>query len=151
MNKVFLIALGIVFVACSENSTNEDIQKHNTVQKKEVINENVVKEKVINKEPVKEATKPIEEVNVTQKVVVAAKTGQDVFKKCIACHGQSAEKKALGKSQIIKGWDSSKVANALNGYKDGTYGGAMKGVMKGQSSVLNDDDIKLVSEYISNL
>ena len=147
MNKVFLIALGIAFVACSEDSANKNVQKQDVIQK-EIVEKEMPKQEPIKKEILKEVetiTKPV------AKVVTAVKTGQDIFKKCIACHGQSAEKKALGKSQVIKGWDSAKIMTALNGYKDGTYGGAMKGIMKGQASVLSDDDIKLVAEYISKL
>lgn len=70
---------------------------------------------------------------------------------CAGCHGTNAEKAALGKSQIIKGWSVTKVSDALNGYKAGTYGGVMKTVMKGQASKLSDADIKAVSEYISSL
>ena len=79
------------------------------------------------------------------------KTGKSIYKSCAGCHGANAEKAALGKSQIIKGWDSAKVTDALNGYKDGTYGGAMKALMKGQSSKLSDEDIDQVSKFISNL
>lgn len=60
-------------------------------------------------------------------------------------------KKALGKSQIIKGWDAKKIEDALHGYKNGTYGKAMKGVMKGQVARLSDADIKAVSKYISSI
>ncbi|MBU0720154.1 cytochrome C [bacterium] len=79
------------------------------------------------------------------------KSGADIYKACIGCHGANAEKPALGKSQIIKSWSSEKIAQALNGYKNATYGGAMKGVMLGQVSKLNAADIKLVSDYISKL
>lgn len=68
---------------------------------------------------------------------------------CASCHGATAEKSALGKSQIIKGWEASKVEAALNGYKNGTYGGVMKGVMKGQVSRLSDEDIKDLAQQIS--
>ncbi|MFA6191104.1 MAG: c-type cytochrome [Sulfurimonas sp.] len=78
-------------------------------------------------------------------------SGESIFKVCASCHGLSGEKAALGKSQIIKGWSASKVADALKGYKADSYGGAMKGVMKGQVSKLSNDEIKAVSEYISKL
>lgn len=68
---------------------------------------------------------------------------------CASCHGASAEKAALGKSQIIKGWDAAKVEAALKGYKDGSYGGAMKGVMKGQAMRLSDTDIADLAQQIS--
>ncbi len=68
---------------------------------------------------------------------------------CASCHGASAEKSALGKSQIIKGWDVAKVEAALKGYKNGSYGGAMKGVMKGQVMRLSDTDIADLAQQIS--
>jgi len=74
--------------------------------------------------------------------------GAKVFQKCTACHGTTGEKKALGKSAVIKGWEASKTVAALKGYKDGTYGGTMKGVMKGQVSSLNDEQIEAVAKFI---
>lgn len=38
---------------------------------------------------------------------IFAADGATLFKACAACHGASAEKAALGKSQIIKGWEAS--------------------------------------------
>ena len=70
---------------------------------------------------------------------------------CAACHGANGEKAALGKSQIIKGWPVEKTVAALKGYKDGSYGGAMKGVMKGQVARLSDADIQALAEHISKL
>ena len=75
-------------------------------------------------------------------------SGVETYKKCIACHGATGEKKALGRSAVIKGWEASKTVAALKGYKDGTYGGAMKGVMKGQVKSLNDAQIEAVAQYI---
>jgi len=74
-----------------------------------------------------------------------------LFTKCVACHGANAEKKALGASQVIAGWDAAKVEAALKGYKDGSYGGAMKGVMKGQIAPYSDADIAAVAGYVSTL
>ena len=74
-----------------------------------------------------------------------------LYNACASCHGVNGEKAALGKSQIIKGWSVEKVTNAINGYKDGTYGGSMKGLMKGQVAKLNADETKAISEYISKL
>ena len=82
---------------------------------------------------------------------LAMANGAALYKKCAGCHGQKAEKKALGRSAIIQGWDSVKIANSLTGYKDGTYGGPMKGVMKGQVAGLDDAKIKALSDYIAGL
>jgi cytochrome c len=79
---------------------------------------------------------------------VSATDGAMLYKKCSACHGATAEKKALGKSAIIKGWEASKVVAALKGYKDGTYGSTMKGVMKAQVSSLDDTKIEALAKFI---
>ena len=103
-----------------------------------------MKEKVVSKAEV------IQKQEVIEKKIVK-KDGATIFLKCVSCHGKSAEKKALNKSQVIKGWKSNKLVSALQGYKNGTYGSSMKGVMKPQVSKLSDAEIEAVSNYISNL
>lgn len=110
------------------------------------------KAKEVTSEAVETTKKTINEV--AKEVEVATQTtdnGAALYKACAGCHGVSGEKPALGKSQVIQGWSASKVEHALNGYKDGSYGGTMKAIMKGQSTKLSDVDIKEVSEYISKL
>lgn len=77
--------------------------------------------------------------------------GKGLYLKCAGCHGQNGEKAALGKSKVIKGWEASKVVTALKGYKDGSYGGVMKGVMKSQSTNLSDEEIDALGAFISSL
>ncbi len=77
--------------------------------------------------------------------------GAALFKKCAGCHGAKGEKKALGKSKVIGGLAAADIEKALNGYKDGSYGGAMKGLMKGQVTALSGDDIKTLGAYIEGL
>ena len=72
-----------------------------------------------------------------------ANGGDVLYKKCAGCHGVKAEKVALGKSKIVA--DMSK---ALQGYKAGTYGGPMKGIMRGQVASLEDKDIEALAEHI---
>ena len=74
-----------------------------------------------------------------------------LFLKCAGCHGQKAERSALNKSQIIKGWQSQQIIDALKGYKDGTYGSVMKGLMQGQVANLSDYEIELLAQYITTL
>ncbi|MCF6173892.1 MAG: c-type cytochrome, partial [Campylobacteraceae bacterium] len=77
---------------------------------------------------------------------------QALFKlKCSTCHGQKAQNRALGKSQIIAKWDKQKLINTLKGYKKGVYGGNMKSVMQNQVNQLNDDEIIALANYISKL
>lgn len=68
---------------------------------------------------------------------------------CAGCHGADFSKAALGKSQVVKGWDAAKIEASLKGYKDGTYGGPMKGVMAGQVKNLSEADIKDLSAQIA--
>lgn len=80
-----------------------------------------------------------------------AADGAGLFKACTGCHGANGEKSALGKSQIINTWDAAKIEASLKGYKDGSYGGDMRGVMKGQVARLSNEDIKTISAHISSL
>lgn len=72
----------------------------------------------------------------------------DAYNKCVSCHGATGEKVALGKSKVIKTMTKAEIVTALNGYKDGSYGGPMKGVMKGQVASLSDMDIQAIAEMI---
>jgi cytochrome c553 len=70
------------------------------------------------------------------------------YQKCVGCHGANGEKAALGKSKIIKDMSKAEIIAAMNGYKDGSYGGAMKGLMKGQAASLSDADIEAIANQI---
>lgn len=67
---------------------------------------------------------------------------------CAGCHGQHFEKVAMGKSKVVKDMSEADILVALKGYKNGTYGGAMKGLMKGQVANLSDADMKQVASAI---
>ena len=91
--------------------------------------------------------------NATEAVAPVAEglDGEALYKSCASCHGQKAEKEALGKSQVIAGWDKEKTIQALNGYKAGTYGGVMKNIMKGQVATKTDAEIDALATFISKL
>lgn len=80
-----------------------------------------------------------------------AGSGADLFKKCTACHGVNGEKKAMNVSKIIQAQDENKTIIALNGYKNGTYGGNMKMIMKAQVATLSDSNITTLAKYIKEL
>ena len=67
---------------------------------------------------------------------------------CAGCHGADFGKAALGKSKIVKDMSKEEIVAALKGYKDGTYGGAMKGMMAGQVKALSDADIEAIAAEI---
>jgi cytochrome c-type protein NapB len=61
---------------------------------------------------------------------------------CKSCHGKDWEKAALGSSKIVKDMTRSEVTEALLGYKHGTYGRALKGVMHTNVKMYSDEDLK---------
>ena len=77
--------------------------------------------------------------------------GKTLYSRCAGCHGTNGEKSALNASQVIAGWDASRTADALKGYREGSYGGKMKATMAGQASRLNDAEIDALAAYITTL
>ena len=69
-------------------------------------------------------------------------------KACTSCHGADWSKKALGKSKNVAVMTHAEIATALKGYKAGTYGGPMKGLMKGQVAKYSDADLDAFSATI---
>lgn len=100
---------------------------------------------------VNEAEKKEETVTQTveETAVLVNQKGIDLYIKCAACHGKNGEKKALGTSQIIKGWSVEQTVSALKGYKNKTYGGSMKTVMTSQVVTLSDEDIESLAQLIA--
>lgn len=147
--KILLSAVVALFlIGCSDNkSTSQETAKAEPV-KTEVVKEQEV---VVAEKKAEPVVKAVAEAPKEAVPAVATVDGAKLFKACSSCHGAKAEKKALGKSQVIAGWKSSKIVNALNGYKDGSYGSTMKAVMQGQAAKLSDADIKALAAYISKL
>ncbi|QFR48644.1 cytochrome C [Sulfurimonas lithotrophica] len=67
---------------------------------------------------------------------------------CKGCHGQDWSKEALGKSKNVAEMTHKEIADALIGYKAGTYGGPMKGLMKGQVAKYSDADLEAFAQTI---
>jgi len=67
---------------------------------------------------------------------------------CAGCHGKDFEKKAMGVSKVVKDMSKADIETALKGYKDGTYGGNMKTLMKGQVGSFDDAKIKAIAEQV---
>ena len=174
MKIILSIALTLLFIGCSDTSKKEEVQAETkVVQTPKVEVEKSAITKV--KESVKEVTastkinvtKTVDSIkekttdivatvkdkahNVTDTVVAKTIDGKALYAGCIGCHGANGEKKALGKSAVIQGWDSKRIENALNGYKDGSYGAGMKAIMKGQAAKFNGAETKALSDYIAGL
>ena len=67
---------------------------------------------------------------------------------CKGCHGQQFEKKAMGKSKVVKNMSKAEIVKALKGYKAGVYGRAMKRTMEGQVKKLSNKDIEAIAAKI---
>ncbi len=69
---------------------------------------------------------------------------------CKACHGVKGETNVTtqNKSHIPAELTKDEIVKSLNGYKDGSYGGAMKALMKGQVARLTDADIQALADYM---
>jgi len=85
---------------------------------------------------------------VTASSLMAA-NGAALVKRCVGCHGVDFSKAALGKSEIVKGWSTSRIESALIGFKTTTESDEM--VMKTQVSGFSDAQIKSIAKYISNI
>ena len=69
---------------------------------------------------------------------------------CINCHGNNFEKKALGKSLIVRDMNETIIYEKLIGYKN-NKGGLMKGLMKVQIMKYNNEDLKEISIKIKDM
>lgn len=67
---------------------------------------------------------------------------------CAGCHGADFEKVALGTSKVVKDMTKEEIIKALKGYRDGSYGGEKKGMMKGQVAKLSDADIEEIATKV---
>ena len=67
---------------------------------------------------------------------------------CAGCHGQNFELAAMGKSKIVKDMSLKEIVTAMKGYKNGTYGDTLKGMMMVQVKDLSDSDIEAMSLLI---
>lgn len=85
-------------------------------------------------------------------VMLSAADGKTLFKKCATCHGQKAEKPALGKSAVIAGWKANQTLEVLKAYKAGKRNTKGMGpLMKSQTAALSDKDMKALAQYIATL
>lgn len=75
---------------------------------------------------------------------------QELYQKCISCHGVNGNKSALGVTEAISKLDEKTIKDRLKGYKNDTYGGVMKNLMKPQVSNLSEKQIEILAKYIDS-
>ncbi|RBQ28274.1 c-type cytochrome [Aliarcobacter vitoriensis] len=150
----------LLLSGCTEDKQEQKVEQSTKTQVKQEVNVAVEQEK----EKIVEEVKKIEEksTDTQQEKKEEAKIdlkvedtnladAETMFKTCASCHGTKGEKEALGKSQAIAGWDKDRTIKALNGYKDGTYGGVMKGIMKPHVETKTPEQIDVLADFISKL
>jgi cytochrome c553 len=59
---------------------------------------------------------------------------------CTGCHGKNFEKSALGSSKIVSNMSKQEIKEALEGYKNKTYGSNKKAIMYSQVNTIKDFD-----------
>jgi cytochrome c553 len=74
--------------------------------------------------------------------------GSAYYQACKGCHGEKGEKVANGVSKIINKMSKEEFIVALKGYKDGSYGGKLKGLMKGQAVRLDENKMEAIADLI---
>ncbi len=151
MRSTLLLTLTLFLAACNDATTSNQLQSSNAVEKETVVEQT---QTAVTPAPLKEESVAVEAESkpATPKVQETAVNGHTIFvHKCVSCHGKNGEKVALNVSQVIAGWDKERTITALKGYRDGSYGKSLKGIMKGQVSSLNDEQIEAVAEYIAIL
>jgi cytochrome c len=67
---------------------------------------------------------------------------------CTNCHGANWEKEAMKKSKVVAEMTHDEIATALKGYKNGTYGRSMKGLMNAQVSKYSDAELEAFAQTI---
>jgi len=96
-----------------------------------------------------EVIKVLDSVQITSTTASSIDGAALFSSKCASCHGENGEKAALGKSEVISKWTIAKFKIAISGYKDGSYGGNMKVLMKSQVATLSDAEILALAEFVS--
>lgn len=71
--------------------------------------------------------------------------------KCTGCHGAKFEIKALSKSKVVSEMGEIEIAEVLKAYKNGTYGGAYKIMMRAQVVKYDDKALEDMAKEIKSL
>jgi cytochrome c-type protein NapB len=169
IKKEFLMALSVSVLllgGCVDSSTGasaradmEGGESHKVEKKAETPAPKVVEKKVEEKKAQTPAPKVVEKKVEEKKAQTPAPKAEEPKSEekattqvnttaCAGCHGANFEKKAMGVSKVVKDLSKADIVKALKGYKDGSYGGAMKGIMKGQAGPLSDAQIEAIANKI---
>lgn len=153
MRKLLLAMIAVAFVACGDN-TNEATKNEAKAQSVESnADSNKTAESKIDSNNAVDSNKTAES-NKTVAITTTAKTPQDLYKKCIACHGEKGDKIPPGSATniVIANLDKKTLISDLKGYRAKTLSkGGTAAIMYLQANGLSDEDIETLSNYITKL
>lgn len=153
MRKLLLAMIAVAFVACGDN-TNEATKNEAKAQSVESnADSNKTAESKIDSNNAVDSNKTAES-NKTVAITTPAKTPQDLYKKCIACHGEKGDKIPPGSATniVIANLDKKTLISDLKGYRAKTLSkGGTAAIMYLQANGLSDEDIETLSNYITKL
>ena len=151
MKKWLLIAIATAFVACGDDKVAESSTQNNTDSTK--IAESSAESNIEKTAPnVADSTTPAQNVDST-KVAESGPNPTNLYKKCIACHGEKGDKVAPGSvgSVLIADLSKEMLIADLKGYRAKTLNkGGTAAIMYLQANGLSDEDIEILGEYISS-
>ena len=132
-NLFSILLIIFVFNGCKKNDKNSQINENNEI----VIESNI-------------------EDGVESKIDLSAlelENAAKLYSKCISCHGKKGTMVAPGSmnSILIANLSKESIVKSLHGYRDRTLvKGPRAAIMYLQAMNLSDEDIDLLSSYISN-
>lgn len=158
MRNILLAMIAVAFMACGD-STNEATKNEAKTQSVESnADSNKTAESTANKidsNKMADSNKTAESnASKISAITTPAKTPQDLYKKCIACHGEKGDKIPPGSATniVIANLDKKTLISDLKGYRAKTLSkGGTAAIMYLQANGLSDEDIETLSDYITTL
>lgn len=155
MRKILLAILAVAFIACGDNAGDDksEAKAQNTQSVESNADSNKTTESNANKID-SSNTADSNKTAIDSKInaINTTKTPQDLYKKCIACHGEKGDKIPPGSATniVIANLDKKTLISDLKGYRAKTLSkGGTAAIMYLQANGLSDEDIETLSDYIT--
>ncbi|MCL2525041.1 MAG: c-type cytochrome [Betaproteobacteria bacterium] len=85
--------------------------------------------------------------------VMAAPDGAKLYvdKTCVACHGPKGDKPLMPSYPKISGQNAAYAEQQMKDIKSGARNNGQTAAMKGVMHLVNDEEIKILAEYVAKL
>lgn len=156
INLIGAFVLGVLLVACGSDekaeSTPTKAADSNMIDSSSAnLDSNATLES--NASIKQDSNATLATTNAESSAESSIKTPQDLYKKCIACHGEKGDKVAPGSVGDVYLADISKdeLIKALKGYRAKNFSkGGTFAIMYLQANGLSDEDIGTLADYITS-